>query len=85
MKKAYVIKNIKFKNDYLLLSVNNQQIKLELSDISVKLVNATDRERTDYKISPSGYGIHWRLIDEDLSINGLLKAYKSKHALQSAI
>ena len=84
MKKTYVIKNIKFKNDYLLLSVNNQQIKLELSDISDKLMNATESERTDYSISPPGYGIHWRLLDEDLSINGLLKAYKSKHALQSA-
>jgi hypothetical protein len=25
-----------------------------------------------YEISPSGYGIRWPLIDEDLSIDGLL-------------
>jgi hypothetical protein len=37
------------------------------------LVKATDVERKDFKISPSGYGIHWRQLDEDLSINGLLK------------
>jgi hypothetical protein len=33
-----------------------------------------DHERNEFKISPSGYGIHWSLLDEDLSINGLLKA-----------
>jgi len=25
-----------------------------------------------HEISPSGYGIYWPLIDEDLSIDGLL-------------
>ena len=34
--------------------------------------NASDIERKIYEISPSGYGIHWPLLDEDLSIDGLL-------------
>jgi hypothetical protein len=76
MEKAYNIKNLKFDNDYLILTFDDQSIKLKLSDISAKLANATYQERTDYKISPSGYGIHWRLLDEDLSINGLLNAKK---------
>jgi len=25
-----------------------------------------------YEFSPSGYGIHWPLIDEDISMDGLL-------------
>ena len=73
MKKAYNITDIRFENDYLILKVDNQSIKLKLTDISEKLVKATDQERKDFKISPSGYGIHWKLLDEDLSINGLLK------------
>jgi hypothetical protein len=44
-----------------------------LSEISEKLSNATELERNDFKVTPSGYGIHWRLLDEDLSINGLLR------------
>jgi len=72
MEKAYNITDIRFENDYLILKVDNQLIKLKLADISEKLVKATDLERKDFKISPSGYGIHWRLLDEDLSINGLL-------------
>jgi len=26
-----------------------------------------------YRISPSGYGIHWYAIDEDLTTQGLIK------------
>ena len=44
--------------------------------ISNKLKNATDIERAFYKISPSGYGIHWPLIDEDLSVEAILKMVK---------
>ena len=29
-------------------------------------------ERNNFEVSPSGYGIHWPLIDEDLSIDGLI-------------
>ena len=72
MEKAYDIKQVRFENDYIILEFNNQILKLRISEISTKLAKASKIEREDYKISPSGYGIHWRLIDEDLSINGLL-------------
>jgi len=62
----------------MLLVVDNQTLKLKLKDISLKLLKATEQERKDFKISPSGYGIHWRLIDEDLSVNGLLKLIQTK-------
>jgi len=78
MEKAYNISAIRFDSDSLIIIIDNQTIKFRLSEISEKLANASDLERNDFKISPSGYGIHWRLIDEDLSINGLLKSDKSK-------
>jgi len=73
MEKAYNKIDLNFENDYLILIVDDQTIRVKITDISEKLAKASDIERKDYKISPSGYGIHWRLIDEDLSINGLLK------------
>ena len=73
MEKAYDISQVVFEKDYLILSIDNQIVKIKLSEISVKLSNATEQERNDFKVSPSGYGIHWRLLDEDLSINGLLR------------
>ena len=73
MEKAYNISKIGFEKDCLVLSVDNQIVKIKLSEISEKLSKATEQERNDFKVSPSGYGIHWRLLDEDLSINGLLR------------
>jgi len=76
MEKAYTINELRFEDDYLIIVVDNQMLKLKLSLISEKLANASYHERNEFKISPSGYGIHWSLLDEDLSINGLLKAAK---------
>jgi len=72
MEKAYNIKQVSFESDFIILMFDNQVIKLKLSEVSQKLAKATKTEKEDFKISPSGYGIHWRLLDEDLSINGLL-------------
>ncbi len=82
MEKAYHIEGIKFDNEYLSLMIDNHLVEIKLADISEKLAKATTQEQNDYQISPSGYGISWRLLDEDLSINGLLKAAKIKPAFQ---
>lgn len=78
MEKAYNILYLRFEKDFLILTMDNQTLKLKLKDISRKLLKATEQERKDFKISPSGYGIHWRLLDEDLSVNGLLKLNQTK-------
>ncbi|MBA4409438.1 MAG: DUF2442 domain-containing protein [Bacteroidota bacterium] len=85
MEKAYNIKGINLENDYLIINIDDQLFKLKLSDISTKLAKATDQEKNDYKVSPSGYGIHWRLLDEDLSINGILRVAKSQQAFRHRI
>lgn len=38
-----------------------------------RLLQATPEERSQWEVIGGGYGIHWRLIDEDLSTEGLLK------------
>lgn len=83
MEKAYNISDVRFEKDWFFLVVDNQTIKLKLKDISEKLSKATKEELNDFKISPSGYGIHWRLLDEDLSVNGLLKLARQKASMQS--
>jgi hypothetical protein len=85
MEKAYNISNISFVSDFMVITVNNQTVKLKLIDVSEKLAKASEKERNDFKISPSGYGIHWPLLDEDLSINGMLKSSKKKHNLQQRV
>ena len=48
------------------------EYKFLLAEISERLAKATPEKRGKYEISPAGYGIHWPLIDEDLSIDGLI-------------
>ncbi len=56
----------------MILTVDDQTFKFKLNDISPVLLKSSLEIRNKYEISPSGYGIHWPLIDEDLSIDGLL-------------
>ena len=67
------IKNITFDKDYISLTIDGKKISILLETVSKKLKAADEYQRMLYKISPSGYGIHWPLIDEDLAINALLK------------
>jgi hypothetical protein len=55
------------------LGVDGQVYRLPLAQASQRLANASEADRKIYRIAPSGYGIHWPTLDEDLSINGLLK------------
>ena len=73
MKIEHEIQSIRFEGDYLIVVVDNNEIKIALKEISPRLTQASDNVRNDYDISPSGYGIHWRQLDEDLSINGLIE------------
>ncbi len=38
-----------------------------------RLLSATPEQRSRWKVSGAGYGIHWPEIDEDLSTEGLLR------------
>ena len=38
-----------------------------------RLLDATGDQRSNWKVSGAGYGIHWPDIDEDLSTEGLLR------------
>jgi hypothetical protein len=76
---AYKISNIYFDQENLVLVLNDQQYIFKIVEISYKLANANEKERNNFKISPSGYGIHWPTLDEDLSIDGLLLRMKKSH------
>ncbi len=67
------IEKISFEANYMILQIDGRSFTLELNKLSSKLLNANKIERELYKISPSGYGIHWPLIDEDISIEAILK------------
>jgi len=70
------IQKVEFDKDFLILKVDNKFYELKLKDISSKLLKASKKEREAFKIICAGYGINWPLIDEDLSIDGLIKPSK---------
>ena len=80
MNKFHTIKSIEFEEDTLILEIDNKTHKFDLSKHSSKLLKASKIQRNNYEFSPSGYGIHWPMIDEDLSIEGLLGI---KHSVPS--
>ena len=53
--------------------IDELKYNIDQNQVSKKLLHATAEERNKYEISPSNYGIHWSMIDEDLSIERLLK------------
>ena len=71
------IKNVSFSEDSLSVDL------LDGRSISVPLVwyprlmNATNEQKLNWKISGGGFGINWADLDEDLSVHGLLKGIPS--------
>ncbi|MCA6435854.1 MAG: DUF2442 domain-containing protein [Bacteroidota bacterium] len=70
---THIIKDISFDKDSMSLIIDGKLIKVALDRISSKLKAANDFQRQFFKVSPSGYGILWPLIDEDLSVEALIK------------
>lgn len=74
------------------VNVTDDTLTVDLEDgrtISVpigwypRLANGTSEERAHWEISGAGYGIHWRDLDEDLGVEGLLLGKKSNESLVS--
>jgi hypothetical protein len=61
--------------DALILLLGQRRVHIPWEKCSERLTAATEQERLAAELSPGGYGIHWPLIDEDLSVNGLLKIH----------
>jgi len=72
MKKYHNIENLKFEGALLIITIDGEKKSFHLEKISPALKRASAKKRSTFEISPSGYGIHWPLLDEDLSIDGLL-------------
>jgi len=72
MNKFHIVDSISFKNELMIIIIDGKTHQFLLKEISSRLAVASTYEREKFEISPSGYGIHWPLIDEDLSVDGLL-------------
>lgn len=68
--------DVRFAENKIFVSLNNgQEIDLPL-DLFPKLRNANSEALHTWRLIGKGRGIHWDVIDEDLSVSGLLKEYQ---------
>ncbi len=72
MSKIHNISSINFTCDSMTIEIDNGNCSFKLGVISEVLKKATNEQRTRLTISSSGYGISWTVLDEDISIDGLL-------------
>jgi len=64
------------------VSCNSDKLHVSLADgreIAVplewypRLLDATPKERNDWQLLGGGLGIHWESLDEDVTVEGLLR------------
>ena len=72
MDRAHRIEDATLSGTMLTLSVDGKRYQVDLASQSKRLARATQQQRDNFEVSPSGYGIHWPDVDEDLSIDGLI-------------
>lgn len=70
--KFHTIGKISFSGSKMTLEVDARPVSFDLGQLSPRLAAASAGQRMNYEVSPSGYGIHWPELDEDLSIDALL-------------
>ena len=84
MDKAHEVTKVSFSGDKMYLLADGREYDIDLSKHSPALANASSGQRQHFVISPSGYGIHWPEIDEDLSIDGLIGITHKSPLVKSA-
>ncbi len=57
----------------LIIRLADREVRIRWERCSPILAAATAEQRRRAELSPGSYGIHWPLLDEDLSIGGLVE------------
>jgi hypothetical protein len=57
----------------LIVKTESGTVSIPWEKCSERLARASQAERERAELSPSGYGIHWPLIDEDLAVGPLVR------------
>lgn len=60
-----------FENDKVFINTLSGEILNHPLEWFPRLLKATEKEKNSFEITP--FGIHWNLIDEDLSLEGFYK------------
>jgi len=73
MKKHHEVTRTKVVGGCLHMTVDGKQYIIDLAAVSPRLAAAGPDDLKRFDVSPSGYGIHWPTVDEDLSVDGMIR------------
>jgi hypothetical protein len=72
--KPVLAKAIETTPEALIVIMESGPVSIPWEKCSERLAHVSLVERNRAELSPSGYGIRWPLIDEDLAVGRLLRA-----------
>lgn len=74
------VKGVEITDDALSVDlIDGRTIRVSLAWYP-RLLHATPAQRSNWRISGAGFGIHWPDVDEDLSTEGLLRGAPASHS-----
>ena len=73
MEKQYNINSVALNGHMLSFKANGILVTCNLAKVSDVLAQATKEQVANMIIDPVGVGFHWPALDEDLSVNGILR------------
>ncbi|KIM13145.1 MAG: hypothetical protein KU38_00290 [Sulfurovum sp. FS08-3] len=75
LKSRELIQSVGFGNDKMYIEFNNNRVLTVPYSYTKKLANASLNDLKDYRLIANGMGIHFEKIDEDISIDGIIRDF----------
>jgi hypothetical protein len=69
----FVVKKAWYENGMICLTMSDKKEIRFPVELNIKLMNATDQQRSNIKIICAGTGLNWPDLDEDLSVTGIIE------------
>ena len=73
-----LIKSVGFGDDKMYIELNTQRVLTVPYTYTKRLNNATNKEIKNYRLIANGVGIHFPDIDEDISVEGIIRDFGSE-------
>jgi len=70
-----LIKSVGFGDDKMYIELNTSRVLTVPYTYTKRLVNATNKELKNYRLIANGVGIHFEDIDEDISVEGIIRDF----------
>ncbi len=75
LKSRELIQSVGFGNDKMYIELNNNRVLTVPYSYTKKLANVSLNDLKDYRLIANGMGIHFEKIDEDISIDGIIRDF----------